>query len=97
MHLEPGGFPGAAACVGSAVGRHQHGRGRRRAVEVVEIALEGTASVEAFEGDGIVDEFAEHGQRTAGRECFRVPQGVTHAEAKAVVFREDDAHGKRRG
>ena len=93
MDLETGFPPGAAAFIRRAVCRDQDAGGRRRAGEPLQVALPRPVDREAFEGEWIVDQFAEHRQRTGGGERFGLPQRIAHAEAHAEMFRENDFHG----
>ena len=90
-HLEPGLLPRLAALVGGPVGGDEDPAGRS-ALEALEPALVNAPGGERFEHERIVDELAEDRQRTFRREVFGLPECVAHAEAEAVVFREDDFH-----
>ena len=71
--------------VARAVGG-DHDLRSRRIARCIELTLAHAERREPFADDWIVDEFAQNGERPVRRELFRLRNGVTNAEAKAVMF-----------
>ena len=66
---------------------------RGGAAEVIEIALAGADGAEMAIDQRVVHELAEDGDGLAFGGVVRGAEGVTHAEAHAVMLGEDDVHG----
>jgi hypothetical protein len=60
---------------------------------VLEAALLDAEGFEPLPGDWIVNQLAEDGERPVGCEAFREPEGITNAEADAIMFSDMDGHG----
>lgn len=84
-HSEAGGAPRSPrAFRGTMSGDHD--LGGRRAVELSKMTLPHSVCGQPIPHDRIVDQFAEDGERPFLSQTFRLSDGVSDAEAKAVVF-----------
>jgi hypothetical protein len=72
--------------------RCNHDLWRCRVGNAIERTFADTALGEPLANDGIVDEFTQNRERTFRGKMFGLRDGVTDAEAKAVVFCEFDGH-----
>ena len=89
---EAGLAPGGARTFRCAVSGDHHLRGLC-AWRMSEWSLPDAASCERFLNDGVMDEFAEDGERGAVGEALGLGDGVAHAETEAEMFGEFDDHG----
>jgi hypothetical protein len=75
--------------VGGAVSRQQHGLG----LDLIGLKNAARAGgVHAGQHVGIVDQVPENGQRSLPAQAQRQVDGITDAEAHAIMFRHPDLH-----